>query len=135
MAIFPAILAIIFSLTGLVQQQREVELVEKLFRLRNEHKADSAELLFADTVLVYMKTMRNVAKEKITVVDRQFWKVHPRNRFDITAPVQVKVVNGVSIATIYGNEYLDGKTFKKERIEIRFDRDKKINYFRGFNVK
>ena len=117
------------------QQRPEIEIVQELFRFRNEHKADSAELLYADTVLVYMKSMRNIPRTKITILDRQFWKAHPRNRFDITAPVQVSVVKGVTTAVIFGNEFLDGTASKKERIEIRFDRNRKINYFRAYNVK
>lgn len=117
------------------QQQPEQIIVRELFRLRNEHKADSAELLYADTVLVYMKYMRNIPRRKITEADRTFWKAHPKNRFEITEPVQIKVVNGVTTAIIYGKEYLDGASFKKERIEIKFNASRKINSFRGYNVK
>lgn len=45
-------------------QNEEIKIVHKLFRLRNEHKADSAEQYFADTVLVYMKYLRNVSKKR-----------------------------------------------------------------------
>jgi len=118
-----------------VIQKTEKEIVYDLFRLRNEQKADSAEMYFADTVQVYMKYLRNVPKQKITQSDKQFWKLHPRNRFEITEPVQITTKAGVTIATITGKEYLDGTSWQKEKIEIRFNRDKKIYYFRGFKLK
>jgi len=34
-----------------------------------------------------------------------------------------------------GKEYLDGVTYKNEKIEIKFDRDKKIFSYRGFSLK
>lgn len=117
------------------QEREEIKIVHELFRLRNEHKADSAELYFADTVLVYMKYLRNVPKKKITESDRSFWKAHPKNKFEITAPVQITVLAGITTATIFGKEYLDGTAFQHERIEIKFDRNKKINFFRGFALK
>ncbi len=117
------------------QEREEMKIVHELFRLRNEHKADSAELYFADTVLVYMKYLRNVPKKKITESDKSFWKAHPKNKFEITAPVQITVLEGITTATIFGKEYLDGKAFQYERIEIKFDRNKKINSFRGFALK
>ncbi|MBL7723547.1 MAG: hypothetical protein JNK27_05330 [Chitinophagaceae bacterium] len=116
-------------------QNEEIKIVHELFRLRNEHKADSAEQLFADTVLVYMKYLRNVPKKKITESDRNFWKAHPTNKFEITAPVQITVQAGITTAIIFGKEYLDGTAFQYERIEIKFDRNKKINSFRGFALK
>lgn len=117
------------------QEREEMKIVHELFRLRNEHKADSAELYFADTVLVYMKYLRNVPKKKITESDKSFWKAHPKNKFEITAPVQITVLAGITTATIFGKEYLDGTAFQYERIEIKFDRNKKINSFRGFALK
>lgn len=116
-------------------QNEEIKIVHELFRLRNEHKADSAELYFADTVLVYMKYLRNVPKKKITESDRSFWKAHPKNKFEMTAPVQITVAGGITTAAIIGKEYLDGTAFQYERIEIKFDRNKKINSFRGFALK
>ncbi len=116
------------------QERPEIKIVNDLFRLRNEHKADSAELFFADTVQVYMKYMRNVPKQKITQSDKNFWKAHPKNKFEITAPVQISELSGITIATIYGKEYLDGKDFKNEKIEIKFNRKKKIISYRGFNI-
>lgn len=113
----------------------EKEIVLELFRLRNEHKADSAALYFADTVQVYMKYLRNVPKSRIAEADKEFWKQHPRNRFEITAPILLNLKNGIVIATIFGNEYLDGNSYVKERIEIRFNRQKKIYYYRGFLVR
>lgn len=120
---------------ALAQEREEIKIVYELFRLRNEHKADSAELYFADTVLVYMKYLRNVPKKKITESDKSFWKAHPKNKFEITAPVQITVLAGITTATIFGKEYLDGTAFQYERIEIKFDRNKKINSFRGFALK
>ena len=116
-------------------QDQEIKIVHELFRLRNEHKADSAELLYADMVLVYMKYMRNVPRRRITEVDKAFWKAHPKNKFEITEPVQVSKKNGIATAIIKGKEYLDGKTFRKERIEIKFDSKKKIIFFRGYSIK
>jgi hypothetical protein len=117
------------------QERTEIKIVHELFRLRNEHKADSAEQYFSDTVLVYMKYLKNIPKKKITQSDKIFWKAHPKNKFEITAPVQITVVAGITTATIIGKEYLDGKAFQYEKIEIKFDRDKKINSFRGFKWK
>src|SRR5687768_18378293 len=89
-------------------QQREINIVQELFRLRNEHQADSAELLYADTVLVYMKYLRNIPRKKITESDKLFWKAHPKNKFEITQPVQILLKNGTATAIIHGKEYLDG---------------------------
>ncbi len=117
------------------QERTEITIVHELFRLRNEHKADSAEQYFADTVRVYMKYLRNVPKKTITRTDKSFWKTHPKNKFEMTAPVQITVVAGITTATIIGKEYLDGTAFQYEKIEIKFDRNKKINSFRGFKWK
>jgi len=117
------------------QERDEINIVHELFRLRNEHKADSAELFYADTVLVYMKYLRNVPKKMITQSDQGFWKTHPGNKFEITAPVQITTRAGITSAIIIGKEYPDGKDFQYERIEIKFNRDKKINSFRGFTGK
>lgn len=115
-------------------QRTEQEIVYDLFRLRNEHKADSAELYFADTVQVYMKYLRNVPRRTVTRSDKQFWKDHPGNRFEMTAPVQVTNKGGITTVIVVGKEYLDGTTFQKERIEIRFNRNKKIFYYRGYLI-
>lgn len=125
---------------GKIQQQHtiqsiEIKIVNELFRLRNEHKADSAEQYFADTVLVYMKYLRNVPKKVITQSDKNFWIAHPKNKFEITAPVQITTRGNIITAIIIGKEYLDGTSFQYERIEIQFDRNKKINSFRGFQLK
>lgn len=117
------------------QQRIELQIVDDLFRLRNEHKADSAEQYFADTVTVYMKYLRNVSKKTITQTDKQFWKAHPKNKFEITKPVTITDAAGVSTAIIIGKEYLDGEDFQLERIEIKFNRNKKIYYYRGFLLK
>lgn len=117
------------------QERIEIKLVKELFRLRNEHKADSAEQYFADTVKVYMKYMRNVPRKKITESDKSFWKAHPRNKFEITKTIHLSDQAGITTATIIGKEYLDGKDFKYEKIEIKFNRNKKIISYRGFNIK
>ncbi|MBK8952905.1 MAG: hypothetical protein IPM85_12100 [Chitinophagaceae bacterium] len=112
-------------------QGTEREIVYDLFRLRNEHKADSAEGYLADTVQVYMKNLRNVPRRIVTMSDKTFWKAHPGNRFEITVPVQLTTKAGITTAIVVGKEYLDGTTFQYERIEIRFNRSKKIYYYRG----
>ena len=117
------------------QEGVEIRLLNELFRLRNEHKADSAELYFADTVQVYMKYMRNVPREKITQSDKDFWKAHPKNKFEMSEPVRLSDKSGVTTATNIGKEYLNAKDFKYERIEIMFNRNKKIISYRGFNIK
>jgi len=117
------------------QQPAELKIVQDLFRLRTEHKADSAELYFADTVRVYMKYLRNIPRSTITKSDKAFWKAHPGNKFEMTAPVQISNKNGITTAIIIGKEYLDGVTFKNEKIEIKFDRNKKIFSYRGFSLK
>ncbi len=131
-------LNIILSYAAVLQQpspQQEIKIIHELFRLRNEHKVDSAEMLYADTVLVYMKTLRNISRKKITELDREFWKRHPKYYFEITQPVKVSDKNGTATAIIFGKEFLDGKSFIKERIEIKFDRNRKINFFRGYIIK
>jgi hypothetical protein len=120
---------------GQEQEIPEIKIVHDLFRLRNEHKADSAEQYFADTVLVYMKYLRNVPKKMITQSDKNFWKAHPKNKFEMTAPVQITTRAGIATAIVIGKEYLDGTSFQYEKIEIKFNRDKKINSFRGFKLK
>jgi hypothetical protein len=117
------------------QENTELKIVQELFRLRNEHKADSAEQYYADTVRVYMKYLKNIPKKIITQSDKKFWKAHPNNKFEMTAPVQIRVAAGTTTATIIGKEYLDGGSFQYEKIEIKFDRNKKINSFRGFKWK
>jgi len=117
------------------QEKTEMKIVYELFRLRNEHKADSAEQYYADTVRVYMKYLRNIPRKLITRSDKSFWKAHPKNKFEITAPVQIARVAGITIATVFGKEYLDGSTFPYEKIEIKFDRNKKIYSYRGFKWK
>jgi hypothetical protein len=117
------------------QESIERKIVHDLFRLRNEHKADSAEKYYADTVRVYMKYLRNIPRKKITQSDKAFWKAHPKNRFEIIKPVQVDIEVGIARATIFGKEYLNGTTFQYEKIEIKFDRDKKIYSYRGFRWK
>jgi len=117
------------------QEKTEMKIVYELFRLRNEHKADSAEQYYADTVRVYMKYLRNIPRKLITRSDKSFWKAHPKNKFEITAPVQIARVAGITIATVFGKEYLDGSTFQFEKIEIKFDRNKKIYSYRGFKWK
>ncbi|MEQ1676228.1 MAG: hypothetical protein ABL876_05995 [Chitinophagaceae bacterium] len=117
------------------QELPERTIVHELFRLRNEHKADSAAHYFADTVRVYMKYLRNVPKRVVTQSDKNFWKAYPNNKFEITAPVQIVQKAGITTAIITGKEYLDGTSFQYERIEIKFDRNKKIYSFRGFTLK
>ncbi len=126
---------LLYILSLFNQEQTEIKLVRELFRLRNEHKADSAQLYFADTVQVYMKYMRNVPKEKITDSDKQFWKNHPKNKFEMTSSQLLKVKDGTAIVTITGKEYLDGTTFKMERIEVKFNRQQKIISLRAVNLK
>ncbi|MCB0741221.1 MAG: hypothetical protein KDB92_09300 [Chitinophagaceae bacterium] len=116
-------------------KKNEKILVQELFRLRNEHNADAAEKYFANTVEVYMKYLRNVPREKITEVDKQFWKNHPHNKFEITRPITMHTEGHKTVATIFGKEYLDGKSFKHEKIIIKFNRFKKIIYYRGFHIK
>ena len=120
---------------GKRQERREIKIVHELFRLRNEHKADSAEQYFADTVSVYMKDLRNVPKQTITRLDKSFFTSHPKNKFEMTTPVEISTKDGIVTAIIIGKEYLDGTSFKYERIEIKFDRNRKINYFRAFRLK
>ncbi len=117
------------------QEGVEIKIVNELFRLRNEHKADSAEQYFADTVLVYMKYLRNVPKKMIMQSDKNFWKAHPKNKFEITAPVKITTRGNSITAIVIGKEYLNGRDFQYERIEIQFDRNKKINSFRGYKLK
>ena len=117
------------------QERPEIKIVHELFRLRNEHKADSAEQYFADTVLVYMKDLRNIPRQTITRLDKSFFKSHPKNKFEMTRAVELNTKDGIVTAIIIGKEYLDGTTFKYERIEIKFDRNRKINYFRAFKWK
>lgn len=118
------------------QERKEIQIIKELYRLRNEHKADSAEQFFADTVQVYMKYLRNVPKKKITESDKQFWKAHPGNKFEITAPIQlIEKEDGNTLAIVVGKEYLDGTQFQFERIEIVFNRSKKIISLRGYNLK
>ena len=115
------------------QEQEEVSLIRTLYRLRNEHKADSAGMFFADTVVRYMKYLKNVPRSAVVASDKAFWKAHPGNRFEITGPVSIEQRNGQTVGVLTGKEYLDGSSFRRERIEIIFNRNKKIISFRGFN--
>lgn len=118
-----------------LQERKEIQIVRELYRLRNEHKADSAEYFFADTVKMYMKYLRNVPKKKITESDRQFWKAHPKNKFEITGPIKIIDSQGTSTAIFTGKEHLDGTNYQNERIEIVFDRNMKIISLRGYRNK
>lgn len=117
------------------QSTVEKNIIITLFRLRNEHKADSAGAYLADTVAVYMKNLRNVPKAVVVNSDKQFWKQHPHNKFEITAPISLEKKIEYTQVTIYGKEYLDGVHYQKERIEIRLNQQQKIIYYRGFHVK
>ncbi|MBK6385257.1 MAG: hypothetical protein IPP02_10680 [Chitinophagaceae bacterium] len=117
------------------QDKAELQIVHELFRLRNEHKADSAEQYFADTVKVYMKYLKNVPRKIITKSDKSFWKAHPKNKFEMIKPIEIMTTAGITMAIVIGKEYLDGASFKYEKIEIKFDRNKKIFSFRGFSWK
>ena len=77
-----SVFAVVIPLTEKKQARIEITIVNELFRLRNEHKADSAELLYADTVMVYMKYLRNIPRRVITKADKSFWKAHPKNKFE-----------------------------------------------------
>jgi hypothetical protein len=118
-----------------LQQDTFILIINELFRLRNEHKADSLEKFYSDIVLAYMKYLRNVPRKEITRSDKQFWKRHPKNKFVMTSPVQIKVEAGITKAIVIGKEYPDGSNYQYERIEIKFDRNKKINSFRAVNIK
>ena len=121
-----------FNLLPVQRQEREeIQIVKELYRLRNEHKADSAEKYFADTVKVYMKYLRNVPKKKITESDKRFWKAHPKNKFEITGPIKIIDGQGTSKAVFSGKEYLDGTSYQNEKLEIVFDRNMKIISLRG----
>jgi len=128
------VIFLLYILSIVSQEPTEIKLVNEWFRFRNEHKADSAELYFADTVQVYMKYMRNVPKEKITASDKQFWKNHPKNKFEMTAAPTLKYIDSIAMVTVMGKEYLDGINFKKEKIEIKF-KDQKIISVRAVNLK
>ena len=130
-----ALITAVASIPQPGQEQPEIKLVQELFRLRNEHKADSAELYYADTVKIYMKYLRNIPRRIITQSDKRFWKAHPKNKFEMTAPIQITNAGGVTTAIITGKEYLDGTSFQYEKIEIKFNRNKKIYSYRGFNWK
>lgn len=117
------------------QERMEIQIIKELYRFRNAHMADSAEQFFADTVKVYMKYLRNVPRKKITESDRKFWKTHPNNKFEITDPIKLIDGTGNTTAIVIGKEYLDGTSFQNERIEIVFNRNKKIISFRGFRLK
>lgn len=117
------------------QERMEIQIIKELYRFRNTHMADSAEQFFADTVKVYMKYLRNVPRKKITESDRKFWKAHPKNKFEITEPIKLIDGTGNTTAIVIGKEYLDGTSFQNERIEIVFNRNKKIISFRGFRLK
>ncbi len=131
---FAVILCCLCVFAGNTQPPKtEEQLVLDLFRLRNEHKADSAELFYADTVKVYMKYLRNIPRSTITRSDKAFWKAHPKNKFEITAPLKKKAEGVNTVITIYGKEFLDGTSFMYERIEIKFNQRKKIFSYRGYN--
>ncbi|NOT52313.1 MAG: hypothetical protein HOP10_13670 [Chitinophagaceae bacterium] len=96
---------------GQEQDRDEIKIVQELFRLRNEHKADSIEQYYADTVKVYMKYLKNVPRKTITQSDKIFWKAHPKNKFEIIGPLQITDAAGIATVTIFGKEYLDGVSF------------------------
>lgn len=136
---FKSVFCIAFIVTAFpgqlpAQEQEEVSLIRTLYRLRNEHKADSAGIFFADTVVRYMKYLKNVPRSAVVASDKAFWKAHPGNRFEITGPVSIEQRNGQTVGVLTGKEYLDGSSFRRERIEIIFNRNKKIISFRGFNI-
>lgn len=40
-------------------------------------------------------------------------------------PIEIMTTAGITMAIVIGKEYLDGASFKYEKIEIKFDRNKK----------
>lgn len=133
--LFYLLAAVVINGNNVPQQHPAERQVLELFRLRNEHKADSAERFYADTVKVYMKFLRNIPRRVITKSDKAFWKTHPRNKFEITGPLKVTETGEGTTVTFTGNEYLDGTAYLPERIEIRFNKAGKIYYYRGFSLK
>ena len=77
----------------------------------------------------------DVPRKIITKSDKSFWKAHPKNKFEMIKPIEIMTTAGITMAIVIGKEYLDGASFKYEKIEIKFDRNKKIFSFRGFSWK
>ena len=111
-----------------------ISIVTGLFRLRNEHKADSIEKLYSDTLLTYFKYLKNISKKEVTKSDKHYWATITKDKFIITEPVQIISDSSQTKAIIIGKQYQDGKVFLNERVEIQFDSNKKINSIRGFKL-
>jgi hypothetical protein len=109
-----------------------ISIVTELFRLRNEHKADSIELLYSDTVKSYFKNLKNVSKNIITKSDKQYWTKYKSDNFNITDPIQIVIDSLGDKAIVKGRQCYDEKRCYDEIVEIGFDLTKKINYVRAF---
>lgn len=117
------------------KQDSLISIITKYFRFRNEHKADSTELLYADTVISYFKNLKNISKTTITASDKQYWAKYKADNFFITDPIQI-ILNSIgNRAIVKGRQCFDEKKCFDEFIEIHFDTDNKINYVRAFYDK
>jgi len=110
-------------------------IVTKLFRLRNEHKADSIELLYSDTVKSYLKNLKNISKNIITKSDKHYWAKYKSDNFIITDPIQIIMNSLGDKAIVKGRQCYDEKRCYDEIVEIGFDSTRKINYVRAFYDK
>lgn len=117
------------------KQDSLISIVTKYFDFRNKHKADSAELLYADTVVSYFKNLKNIPKTTITASDKQYWTKYTSDNFFITDPIRILLSSDVNRAIVKGRQCYDEKKCFDEFIEIHFDAGNKINYVRAFYDK
>ncbi|MDB5226364.1 MAG: hypothetical protein JWN78_557 [Bacteroidota bacterium] len=109
-------------------------IVNELLLLRKEHNADSLEHLYSDTVINYFKNLHYAPKRLITISDKQYWKHYPNDKFILN---QIKIISETEgdKAFINGKQCCTELKCVDEILEIHFDRNKKINYVRGFYAK
>jgi hypothetical protein len=122
------------SLQILSQRDSLISIVTELFRLRNEHKADTIEKLYSDTLLTYFKYFKNVSKKEVTKSDKHYWATFSKDKFIFTEPVQIILDSSQTKAVVIGKQYQDGTNFLNERVEIQFDKHRKINSVRAFKM-
>lgn len=117
---------------AILKQDSLISIVTKYFGFRNEHKADSAESLYADTVISYFKNLKNISKATITASDKQYWAKYKADNFLITDPIQIILNYAGDRAIVKGRQCFDEQKCFDEFVEIHFEANKKINYVRAF---
>lgn len=120
----------------LSEQEMLSSQVIEYIRLRNEHKADSMELFYADTLARYFKNIKNSSKSDATQSDKRYWRSFPNDEYVITGPVQIIGDSAAGKRAMVAGDYC--RTPKKCQpmvLEIGFGIDNKITSVRAYYAR